>query len=763
MYRLSAFAISLVCFMLSASPCAAQEFSNAAKDSQEAPYIEKLTAQVDGRELVLRFEGKLRLGREDNARRANIDKTFHHAIHRMLLTLNNDKLDEFVIDIGPDKAGKPVIHPAECSFTSDAGSVTVRVPLSLIAFTPVDLFVETDVLYFGNDDMMATSGRNLFSAEGGKPVRISIAGLPENPDKPAISNLKAVDVDPISAILEWDTSFRSRAQVLLTAGGKDVQTVQQDILSRRHTVTLTGLSPRTEYQAVVTGKDFTGREVPARSISFTTPAQTAAKAGITAWLKVRGKYIVDSNGNPFPLGGYSVSLSDWWWNEFPRFGTIPMAARYFRSLGMNACRLGLGDQDDNYWAAGVFREGGFKRYGGPEGFVKKFVRPMVDQIANEGMYVILDWHDAYKLTDETIEQISQFWEAAAKEFKDEPRIAMFQPMNEPTFPDGECRPEFAERIRNITKAMILRIRKHDKRHIIIVSDWNVGWGWATESQWKPVNFDPGDPQRQIVFSKHIAGQHCNDTFMAGGVDRIADLYNVPLMFDEIQNNEYMSPSETGWFYNYLYRNPRKYGFATAWCGQYWPEFAQLTSAFANAYLPEVPFLRRPQKLIVSWNRADKPEVSKSSDGSVFSVFTMPEKLPAGDYGIVLEEQPPNTQYNVALKPDKNSPRRIGGWLGRPGDALWLPFFEGSRHIDGANMVPMAMYFHALEPFEQVVIKCSERGLQGRPAIEEKFARPSQPKSIQVFRLNPTHQMPVPKVTNLEVWNTVTDHYIGPDN
>jgi hypothetical protein len=751
MRRISLLAFSIACFFLSTSPCAGQVFPNSAKNSGESPYIERLKAEVEGKDLMLRFEGKLRLGREDNAFRANANKTFHHAIHRLLVTLNNDKLDEFVIDVGPDKEGKVTIHPAECSFTSEEGSITIHAPLSLVAFTPLDVIAETDSIHFGNEDMVGAAGRNLFAAEGGKPVRISIPGLSENPDVPAISNLKVDDVGPISVTLIWDTSYRSRAQVLLAIGGKDVQAVEQEVLTRRHRVTLTGLSPRTEYQAAVTGKDFTGRAIPAQSIAFKTSAPSAAKAGVTAWLKVRGQYIVDSNGKPFPLGGYSVGLSDWLWNEFPRFGTIPMAARYFRSLGLNACRLGLGERyGDDYWVAGILRggKGAFHRFGGPEGYVKKFVRPMVEQIANEGMYVILDWHDAYSMDDAKIEKIAQFWEAAAKEFKDEPRIAMFQIMNEPTFPEGQCRPEFAERIRRITKDMIGRIRKHDKRHIILVSDWNVGWGWATESQWKPVNFDPGDPMRQVAFSKHISGEHCNDAFMAGGVDRIADLYDVPMIFDEVENNDLMMQPETGWFYNYLYRNPRKYGFATWVCGQYWPEFAQITSAFANAYLPEVPFSRRPQKLIVDWWRADKPEVSQSS-GNVYSVFTMPKKLPVGDYGIVLEEQPPRTTYGLTLKPDKNSPRRIGAWIG-PGSAQWQTFFEGGSHIDGASIVPMAMYFHALEPFEQVIIRCPEKGFQGRPAIEEKFTRSLQPKSIQVFRLNPDYQMPLPEIQNREV-------------
>ncbi|MBN1554247.1 MAG: cellulase family glycosylhydrolase, partial [Phycisphaerae bacterium] len=353
------------------------------------------------------------------------------------------------------------------------------------------------------------------------------------------------------------------------------------------------------------------------------------------------------------------------------------------------------------------------------------------------------------MSDAKYEMIARFWETAAKEFKDEPRIAMFQILNEPTFPEGQCRPEFAERVREITKDMIRRIRKHDKRHIILVSDWNVGWGWATESQWKPVNFDPGDPRRQVAFSKHVSGEHCTEAFMAGGVDRVADLYDVPMIFDEVENNDLMMQTQTAWFYNYLYRNPRKYSFAVWVCGQYWPEFPQITAAFANAYLPPAPFPRRERKLIVDWTRADKPDVSKSAD-KVDSIFTLPEKLPVGDYGIVLETQPPRTRYSLALKPDRNSPRKIGAWIGAPGEAKWQTFFEGGSHIDGASIVPMAMYFHALEPFEQVVIRCSEKGLQGRAAIEEKFSAPLQPDSIQLFRLNSSYQMPLPKIETRQV-------------
>ncbi|MBN1555260.1 MAG: cellulase family glycosylhydrolase, partial [Phycisphaerae bacterium] len=429
MYRVTRLATPCACILLTAWLCTAQEFPNSAKDSGESPYIQRLKASADGKDLVLRFEGKLRLGREDNAFRANTNKTFHHAIHRILVTLNNDKLDEFIIDVGPDTKGKVTVHPADCSHAMEDGVVTIRVPLSLIAFTPVDVIAETDSIHFGSEEMVGAAGRNLFSAAGEKPARISIPSLPENPEKAAISDLQIADADPTSATLTWNTSFRSRARVLLSTGGKKVQTVAQDVLTRSHRVTLTGLSPETRYQAVVAGKDFTGGTVPAKTISFTTTARIVKGAGVTGWLSVRGKYIVDSNGKPFPLGGYSVSLGDWLWNEFPRFGTIPMAARYFRSLGLNACRLGLYERTpDDFWVAGFLRggAGAVKKFGGMEGYVKKFVRPMVEQIANEGMYVILDWHDAYGMVDAKVEKVAQFWEAAAKEFKDEPRIAMFQ-------------------------------------------------------------------------------------------------------------------------------------------------------------------------------------------------------------------------------------------------------------------------------------------------------------------------------------------------
>ena len=129
-------------------------------------------------------------------------------------------------------------------------------------------------------------------------------------------------------------------------------------------------------------------------------------------IKVEGKYIIDAAGRPFPLGGYSCYVGEYWWNEFPRYGTPALTARYFRSLGLNACRLGLVEHREKWWAASIMQDGSaFERYGGPAGFVTDFLKPVVEQIADEGIYVIIDWHWTYGLKNRELEAIGQFWEA----------------------------------------------------------------------------------------------------------------------------------------------------------------------------------------------------------------------------------------------------------------------------------------------------------------------------------------------------------------
>lgn len=736
----------VVYILLTASLCSAQTFDNAAPDSKECPYIQRLIVSTRDGAIVLRFEGDLQLGRRTDVvkRAADQETKFPIAVNQLVVTLNNEAMEDVALTVGPNEKGGVKVFPEHfgASVKIVDGAAELAIPLKRVAYSPLDVLADVNAIYYINEAMVGTTGRNLFSAAGGKPVRVKIDSLPAKPDVPEATELKAIKLSPALATLAWRTNHRTTAEVTLRAKGQAEQTVRQELYTAAHQMVIPNLQPNTEYVARVTGEDFADRKVKSASKTFQTPPMPPMEQR-DAWLRVEGKYIVDSAGRPFPLGGYSQYMGEYWWDEFPRFGTTALTARYFRAQGFNVCRLGLVEHEPGHWSDSIMREGStFEKYGGPAGYVKKFVRPLVDQIVGEGVYVIIDWHDSYKLDKGKIEKIGQFWETCAKEFKDEPGVAMYQLLNEPCFVDGQNRPDLAGRLRDITKDYIARIRKHDKRHILLVSDWNSGWGWATEGQWSPVNFDPGDPKGQVVYSRHIAQEHTNDAFMIGGADNVADRWNVPMFFDEVEMGVLLPPRMMGWFFDFLSRNPRKYGFAIWVAGQYPTEQLEQFSAFAQTYLPPAPLPVRGEKPIVDWWRVTKAAEStvnvRQKDGTEVKRFVyryaLPKDLPAGDYGLLVEGAAPGTAVEIAVAPADDREKWMGTWLGVTEGVAWHRMVIKA----GTSAVNCAVYFHALKPFVEVVIRTDCELL--RPCCKDEGKNRTE---LQIFRLNPKHQMPVP--------------------
>ena len=706
--------------------------TNEAKDTGESPYIERVFVSITDTEFVLRIEGELQLGRRMDAVQRNSDSKHHHADNKLIVTLDNEALEAFTLTLAPDATGKSLaVFPPKASFKVGDKSVLLHVPLELIRYSPVEVAAETHSVYYASEEMVAGEGRNLFAAADGA-TRFEISSLGVKPEAPEVTDLKVTNVGAGSVSLEWKTTGRTTVEVTLDAADGPSRTIRQPSRSRQHKLTVTSLQPATEYTASVSGMDFAHRSATRGSVTFRTAEPSSTTPGEPdAWLRVKGKFVVDWQGKPFPLGGYSHFLGEYWYNEFPRYGTPALTARYFRSVGFNSCRLGLWQKQRAHWAASIERQANsFERYGGPAGYVDKFLKPIVEQIVNEGVYVIIDWHWTYGLTPEDIEQIGQFWEECAKAFKDEPRVAMYQLLNEPGFTEGQCRPDLAPRIRDIVKDYITRIRKHDQRHIILVPDWNCGWGWATESQWSPVNFDPGDPFKQIVYSKHIAKEHVTDAFMTGGVDAVADRWDVPFIFDEVELGPLMSSKDHAWFYDYLSKNPRKYGFWIWVCGQHPEDLVRTASAFAQSYLPQAPFGGEGESAIVAWRRMDKTEAQKTDKGWQYR-YTLAEPLPAGDYGLVIEGAPLGTEVGVAVVPSDDKSKLVGTWIGSPGTTRWR--YNGAYTVaNETSAINGAVYIHALKDFKEIVVRLNKE-------LDKDWTQ------IQLLRFNPKHQVPVPTV------------------
>lgn len=236
---------------------------------------------------------------------------------------------------------------------------------------------------------------------------------------------------------------------------------------------------------------------------------------------------------------------------------------------------------------------------------------------------------------------------------------------------------------------------------------------------------------QVVYSKHIAGEHMTNAFMGGGVDNVVDRWDVPIIFDEVENSQLVGPAETLWFYKFLLNNPHKYGFATWVCGQYWPEFPSVTAAFAQTYLPRPPFGPTGEPAITDMWNLGMPTVNQVNNKWYYR-FAVPAQLAAGDYGMIVQGVPIKTSLAVAVASHKGDAQFCGVWLGSPHQAKWQQYTVAA----GASAVEGATYWHAPQPFEEIIIR-SDAELKDLNALS-------------LFQLNPKHEMPVPSITTTAV-------------
>lgn len=191
--------------------------------------------------------------------------------------------------------------------------------------------------------------------------------------------------------------------------------------------------------------------------------------------------------------------------------------RFFKENGLNAVRIAV---------TAYFDELGdkkLKELGGFEGFIKRTIDPLVQACKRNEMYAIIDLHTYPQSKGIIYDWYIPFWREVARIYKDEGWVAGYELWNEP----GGIGPK---ELRKWYRDCIREIRKSDSRHIIIVSDASAGWG-GTELTWGEVNFDTGDPERQVVFTLH-GGVGPNGLKDVEFLCHIADKWNVPIMLGE---------------------------------------------------------------------------------------------------------------------------------------------------------------------------------------------------------------------------------------
>jgi len=373
------------------------------------------------------------------------------------------------------------------------------------------------------------------------------------------------------------------------------------------------------------------------------------------------RYLVDSAGNPFNMFAMARSQYCAPFDENPHFDGVEGLCEYYKSLGCNTIRLAVtfntiaNKNYDLVQECGGYNEDGYRR------FVDRYVDPEVRAIINSGMYVILDLHeypvfddpedpDPQKLIDFARSVYIPLWGVLAKKYADEPMIAMYELWNEPyaadegslglnssgRISDGKYRGyDWNEQVRQFYIDCAAEVRKYDKKHVMLISDYNAGWGRGWGLTWAKDPYAADPVQKNIIFSVH-----CNSTqFMEQKTTyekywpEQCDRYNIGFHFGEVENEREVDSNNMNHFIDIMEKLTGAYHFSIAMWRPHpgternrvdlWTDFAKKYSTPVTVLNPTSP---------ASSDSSENPEASPGQSGSS---QTAGGKNNPGDVNIVL--------------------------------------------------------------------------------------------------------------------------------
>lgn len=279
------------------------------------------------------------------------------------------------------------------------------------------------------------------------------------------------------------------------------------------------------------------------------------------------RYIVNSKDEPFQMFGMARCQITAPLDEDPKYDGINGLCDHFKKLGMNSIRLAISTFNQIKPKSEFIEECGGYNEAGINKFIDQYVDPDVQTIIKNGMYVVLDLHEyppAIPKGDPDPDLILKYarehyipiWRELAKRYKDEPMVAMYELWNEPYAADqgsmkigGDGKIsggiykgyDWNENVRQFFIDCVKEVRKTDTRHMILVSDFNAGWGAGWPITWR--NYaDKIDPvSDNVLYSAHANGSHLlNDTLVWDYKNYIVETAaknNICIQFGEVETEE----------------------------------------------------------------------------------------------------------------------------------------------------------------------------------------------------------------------------------
>jgi len=247
------------------------------------------------------------------------------------------------------------------------------------------------------------------------------------------------------------------------------------------------------------------------------------------WLRVKGRQIVTS---PLAAGGEVpfIPAGVGYGKDVTLHGYDEEVAAFVKKMGLNTIRLAFYNQYFNSRATEPleFRD------------VVAFVDPVIAAAKRHGLYVILDDHAYFKdeideatargeqksagWTTQRFEAWVRAWGRVAERYRNEPYVLGYELCNEPV-----CEPEVA---RKWYKRAVDEIRRHDRRHIVILGAHHWSHSRSMEDTWRDIADKIDAPYDNAVFSFHDYPLDDPPAVVMRNLQAFQAKYDVPVLCTE---------------------------------------------------------------------------------------------------------------------------------------------------------------------------------------------------------------------------------------
>ncbi len=199
----------------------------------------------------------------------------------------------------------------------------------------------------------------------------------------------------------------------------------------------------------------------------------------TEWIRIEGNKFVNESGKTMIFQGVNIrdphNLEEdghWTKSHFEEA----------KKWGANIVRLPIHPR--------AWRERGEKEY-------LRILDQGVEWARELGLYLILDWHSIGNLKEEkfqhemyvtTVKETHNFWQTVARQYADEPIVAMYELYNEPTISGDRFGTMTWSEWKKMNEEMVKIIRKEHAEALVLVA----GFNWAYDLI--PVKEDPVDAE-----------------------------------------------------------------------------------------------------------------------------------------------------------------------------------------------------------------------------------------------------------------------------